>query len=117
MASEASSHDANVNERLARLESLMAAMLSKKDGGEIDSSPTQNDILPGPSPKPTQSPSKYIQSLTKSISSKSPVGHIYFQDGYCIYFDSDFWASLIGEVSTPCLQNVRSVLEYSHWIR
>lgn len=102
VAGEGPAQDVNVHDRLARLEGLMAAMLINKDDGEnISETEDQGDSLPRQHSSRQAAPaSAQIRALSKSLT-KSPVGHIYFQDGYCAYYDSDFWASLISEVSNP----------------
>jgi hypothetical protein len=109
----ASSSDGDLRERLARLEAMMAAMLTKdsvegrsQEGINQSALKSRPTITPIPTTTPPQSQSLIGNSsgdLPNLVSSRNVVGQILFQDGYSAYYDSDFWPFLINEVSHQLL--------------
>jgi hypothetical protein len=111
----ASSSDVDLRVRLAKLEAMMAAMLTREnhvegrsrsqeeEGGSfsdtLNSRPTISPLATT-TPPPSQAliGTSFCESSTPGPS-KNPVGQILFQDGYSAYYDSDFWPFLINEVS------------------
>lgn len=124
------STDAELRERLARLEKLMESMLvgettPGRRGRLGTSSPeianqslrSSTTTTPNLTSSSSAGPHLYQPNITAAFPSNeglfnqqssefvAPVGQILFQDGYSAYFDSDFWPGLITEVcpSTPYL--------------
>lgn len=114
------SSDADLRERLAKLEKMMAAMMSSDGGsrsrGEASQAPRQR---PGVSPLGTSSTSpSFEENISSSFAaatenSISPVGQILFQEGCSAYHDADFWPGLIPEVGYECFLNPRCFMSLS----
>ncbi|KAL5324603.1 hypothetical protein ACEPPN_009149 [Leptodophora sp. 'Broadleaf-Isolate-01'] len=117
------STDAELRERLARLEKLMESMLvgettPGRRGRLGTSSPeianqslrSSTTTTPNLTSSSSAGPHLYQPNITAAFPSNeglfnqqssefvAPVGQILFQDGYSAYFDSDFWPGLITEV-------------------
>lgn len=84
------SSDADLRERLVKLEKMMAAMM-----------------VPGREARPGLGRSLSSPSFEENISSSfaagtgneaGPVGQILFQEGCSAYYDADFWPGMIPEV-------------------
>ena len=109
----AMSTDAELRERLERLEALMKSMMvGEATPGRLGTSSPEftNPSLRG-STTPTLTNSttqQYLPGISAAVltferssnqnEGSAPVGQILFQDGYSAYFDSDFWPGLITEV-------------------
>lgn len=119
------SSDADLRERLAKLEKMMAAMMSNAGSGEAKQAPRQRPTI---SPLGTSSTSK---SFEENISSSfvaateneiGAVGQILFQEGCSAYYDADFWPGLIPEVGYECLllliaPSIPEIMKYTLAIR
>ncbi|KAK0106862.1 hypothetical protein ONS95_003584 [Cadophora gregata] len=129
----AMSTDAELRERLERLEALMKSMMvGETTPGRLGTSSPEfsNPSLRGSTTPTLTAPGtqQYQTGISAVFSgverspnqneSGAPVGQILFQDGYSAYFDSDFWPGLITEVEDlrqlfddPITDNNSS----SHW--
>ncbi|KAK0116549.1 hypothetical protein ONS96_012407 [Cadophora gregata f. sp. sojae] len=127
------STDAELRERLERLEALMKSMMvGETTPGRLGTSSPEfsNPSLRGSTTPTLTAPGtqQYQTGISAVFSgverspnqneSGAPVGQILFQDGYSAYFDSDFWPGLITEVEDlrqlfddPITDNNSS----SHW--
>ena len=113
-----SSTDGEVRERLARLEKLMELMMVKESGGGSEpgsGAAVAKDALSRfthrASSSSSQSHSPHQNIPPQSEASRAPVGQILFKELHSAYFDSDFWAGLITEVSaspTSLLSNLNN---------
>jgi len=117
-AGAGSSSDAELRERLARLEKLMAEMMlvpdTKRPSPDVVANPTPNDptttttttttrpLIP-PLPPQHSRPQSIPDIISSSSTTSTPVGHLIFQEGEASYFDADFWPSLISEVSVDSI--------------
>jgi hypothetical protein len=97
--SSSSSGDAELRERLTRLEKMMATMMLGEKGARFSTSQGPNS-LNDPAFILQQPQNQQTSSTTNSLlSTVAPVGQIVFQEGEGAYLDADFWPGLISEVS------------------
>ena len=106
------SDDGEVRERLARLEKLLEMMLIKeKDGREVAARTSAGSSvaiargtllgLTQSASSPASQPHSPHPNIVSANSAESAlVGQIVFKELHSAYFDADFWAGLVGEVSS-----------------